>query len=331
MRISTIIPTYNRASLIGDTLQSILGQTYPPYEVIVVDDGSTDGTAEVVEQYQGRVTLLRQRNLGAGAARNRGFAQSTGDLIHFMDSDDIPSLNTYERQTTLLREAHADMTYGPWVKTHFEDKVIVPQRVVVQQRPIPPLPTMDRWLLRGWVTVFQPCLLRRSLIERVGSYRADLKPSEDSELLYRIGRSGAKIVHTPDTLLLYRVHPQQVTFVNAIDRAIDWVRLLGCLDKHLAADGHLDLLTHIEFALRKIDALRGLQGRNNAIAKELESGVPQYIRALGWALRPLRKISAKARRIRYEDNYGTAFQVGPMTEWQRCLVYSLGYRLKKEG
>jgi len=134
--ISVIIPAYNRAGLIGETLQSLLKQTLPAKEIIVVDDGSTDGTAEAAErefsvfrkQFSGgsesifqhpTFKILSQANAGPGAARNLGLAEATGEFIHFFDSDDIASPNKHEVQLKALLETGADIAYGPWVKGRF--------------------------------------------------------------------------------------------------------------------------------------------------------------------------------------------------------------------
>lgn len=89
-RVSVIVPTYNRASVLGEALESVLEQSYRDFELIVVDDGSTDQTAEVVGRYGDRVrTLRREANGGCGAARNDGIRASRGELIAFLDSDDV--------------------------------------------------------------------------------------------------------------------------------------------------------------------------------------------------------------------------------------------------
>ena len=146
--ISVIIPAYNRAGLIGETLRSLLNQTVPAKEIIVVDDGSSDGTAEAVErefsvfreQFSGNsiskiqnltFKFLRQTNVGPGAARNRGLAEVTGEFIHFFDSDDIAAPNKHEVQLRALLETGADIAYGPWVKGR-----IAPKEAQTVARPL---------------------------------------------------------------------------------------------------------------------------------------------------------------------------------------------------
>jgi glycosyltransferase involved in cell wall biosynthesis len=90
LRISVVIPTYNHGTFVRHALASVLGQTVPASEVIVVDDGSTDDTAAVLRTYDnGRVRVIRQANRGVAAARNAGAATATGDLVAFLDSDDV--------------------------------------------------------------------------------------------------------------------------------------------------------------------------------------------------------------------------------------------------
>jgi len=103
MRISVVIPAYNRADLIGETLDAILGQTLAPFEVIVVDDGSRDATWEVLQSYAPRVRSIRIENSGDLVARNAGLRLATGDLVAFCDSDDLWRPNFLEAMAGLWR------------------------------------------------------------------------------------------------------------------------------------------------------------------------------------------------------------------------------------
>lgn len=102
-RVSVIIPTYNRADLIGQTLQSVLAQTYTEFEILVVDDGSTDGTVGLLNTYdQPQVRIIRQANQGEGMARNAGIRAARGEYLAFVDSDDLWEPTKLERQMDIL-------------------------------------------------------------------------------------------------------------------------------------------------------------------------------------------------------------------------------------
>ena len=100
--VSVVVPTYNRAELIQEAIESVLRQTTPVHEIIVVDDGSTDSTCELVRSYGDRVVLLRHDRRGPAAARNRGLARATGDWIAFLDSDDVWTPTKLEKQLQYL-------------------------------------------------------------------------------------------------------------------------------------------------------------------------------------------------------------------------------------
>jgi glycosyltransferase involved in cell wall biosynthesis len=103
--VSTIIPTYNRAGLVCDAIDSVLGQTYPNVEVIVVDDGSTDTTLETLGRYGNKIQVIQQTNAGPSAARNRGIKSAKGDIIAFLDSDDLWLPTKLNRQVAILMRA----------------------------------------------------------------------------------------------------------------------------------------------------------------------------------------------------------------------------------
>lgn len=259
-----IIPAFNRANLIGETLSSLLKQTLPADEIIVVDDGSTDSTAEVAEsefsvfsrQCSGKskvpeFKVIRQENAGPGAARNRGFAESKGEFIHFFDSDDIAAPNKHEVQVRALQESGADIAYGPWVKGHITEHgawsvehgastdggehgpgrkrySFKPDGYVFQQRGLPK-GDLVKELLTRWSIVPQACLFRRSIVERAGGFPGDLYVGEDQVAFLRFLLAGAAVVHTPQTITFYRLGDAGKLTENpegARKRAIGWAEYL---------------------------------------------------------------------------------------------------------
>ncbi len=328
MRISTIIPAYNRAELIGETLRTVLSQSRPPDEIIVVDDGSSDGTADVVAGVGKDVLLIRQANTGASAARNAGFARSTGEIVHFMDSDDLCSLNFYAAAARHIEEG-AGMTYGPWLKARFEDRHLHPEPVVLQQRPVPGNRPMDVLaLLVDWVTVFQPCLFRREAIEQAGPFRTDLQIGEDIELMYRLLHGGTTARHVPETLVLYRVHPENQLSERGFEQTTRGLaELWAVLRQH--ADARCDLGPAARRAFRRklLDVSRDLEkvDRDAAAAFAAQASfLDRAIRPFNWAAAKGRE---KLRSWTIGNRYAAALSPGPLRDDQRVLVAELGYAL----
>jgi len=227
--VSVIIPCYNRASLVGETIENMLRQSLKPYEVIVVDDGSTDDSAAVIASFGDAVHLIQQPNQGPGAARNAGLNAARGEFIQFMDSDDLASRNKLEVQVKALEQTGADFAYGPWVRSIIKDRTIHFSGDVLQPDPIPADKPMLEWFVSGWTLVFQNCLFRRSILDKAGAYRTDLMPSEDSEYFTRILLAGARPVHTPGCLVFYREHGgAQITLSGTTykQRLKDWTHYL---------------------------------------------------------------------------------------------------------
>jgi glycosyltransferase involved in cell wall biosynthesis len=212
-RVSIVIPTYNRARLLREALQSALAQTHADGEVIVVDDGSTDETAAVVAECGDTVRYLRQENAGVAAARNRGAGAATGDYLHFLDSDDILHPQAIERLLALL-EAHpeAGMAYGQ-TSVGTPDGPPSPLFVPDGARPTGVCPGASelRHLLRRNYIHLGAALLRRSVWERIGGFNPAFQSiCEDWDVWVRAATTSA-VGYMPHVVLGYRLQPDGLT------------------------------------------------------------------------------------------------------------------------
>lgn len=326
LTLSVVIPNYNRAALIGETLDNVLAQTRPPDEVIVVDDGSTDASVAEIERFAPRVRLIRQQNRGPGPARNRGLAAASGDLIQFMDSDDLWTLNKLEAQERALIAGGADFAYSPWLQARLEEGQARHADPVIQQHPLPPGRSAMACYLRGWVIVFQCCLFRRSLLDAAGAYREDLMPSEDSELLFRILKTGAKPVHVPEALVLYRLHGGEQISRGGMARqrrARDWDHYVSVVAGQLGEVAGLGPGDRRQWRWRQHEAAQGLRDAGIEPESAVALGLPSL---LGWhGHRLANRIRAGLARRVGGSSFAAAYGPGPLDPRQTALLTEIGY------
>jgi glycosyltransferase involved in cell wall biosynthesis len=331
--ISVVIPNYNRESLVGQTIQNMLDQSLPPHEIIVVDDGSTDGSVEVIRSFGDRVRLIEQGNCGPGAARNAGLHAATGKYVQFMDSDDLASRNKLEAQAAVLERTGADIVFSPWAKVTLEDNRAVFQDHVLQQAmPSGRLPIVC-WWLRGWSTVFQSLLMRRSFLDRSGEYRTDLMLGEDSEFFLRLLLNQPKIAFTAECLTLYRLHAlnklTQDEGCAAARRILDWARYLDLAAASLAASpARIDWRTRYWFAagarkhLAALEAIPEAPENSKTRLRKQATAFPGWLIAAGlfWD-----RACTRARLALRGSRWSAAYRSGPPTPEQRRLIEELGY------
>lgn len=203
MKVSIIIPAYNCADYINRTIDSIFAQTYPRtnLEVIIVNDGSTDETANILSNYEHEFTIIHTKNKGVSAARNEGLKYSTGEFIQFLDSDDILLPNKIEEQVNILKENNADVAYGIW------------QKFVETDGDIKITQTIDR-KIKGDIEIalfsdywYPPAsiLYSRRIVEKVGGFKLWLEMVEDARFLLDAAIMGAKFFYVPKPTALYRI------------------------------------------------------------------------------------------------------------------------------
>lgn len=204
--VSVLLPTFNRAGLIGETIDSLLAQTRRPDEIIVINDGSTDATAQVLERYAPHLRVIHQTNSGKSTALNRALAEARQPCIWIVDDDDIILPDTC---ATLMAELEADEGLGFCAGRH-TDFVVDPAtgaRVLMAPgytRASAPDEIFPD-LLDG-CHIFQPGLIvRRAVYDSVGPFRSDLTRSQDYEMILRIARQHRGKLR-PETVFLHREH-----------------------------------------------------------------------------------------------------------------------------
>ena len=204
--VSVVIPTYDGAYYLGETIGSVLAQTYPHLEVLVVDDGSTDGTPNAAvagHDADPRVRYLRQANAGTAAARNLGVAHARGEFIALLDHDDLWEPHKLERQLPLF--AGDDPAIGA-VIARIEFFRTATGENTAEYFPGRELDVHD--LLAHRVLPIQTVVFRRDALAAVGPFDVDLRGTDDWDLGIRLA-ARFRIVGLPETLARVRLHPGQ--------------------------------------------------------------------------------------------------------------------------
>lgn len=217
--VSVIVPAYNAAAFVGRTLASLCAQSFRDFEVIVVDDGSTDGTAQVVRDmaaHDGRIRLVQQANGGVAAARNRALSEARGPYVANLDSDDLWRPAFLERTVAALAELGSRGAFAfarsRWIDA---DDQLLPQADVA----LPASVGYRDLLLRNPVGNGSAMLMRTDLVRAVGGYDGDLVrnfgQTEDWQLALQLSWRGV-VIPVDEPLVLYRILPQSSS--HALER-----------------------------------------------------------------------------------------------------------------
>jgi len=216
--ISAVIPAYNSAAFIADAIGSVRAQTRPVDEIIVVDDGSTDDTAMVVQRLGDGVHYLYQANAGPSAARNRGIEAARGNLIAFLDADDQWTRTKIEQQLAIMEQNPAiALVAGDMAEIDSQDNITVAS-VLSKHNLLPyvkdlaskPIPNALALLLKVNFIPTGTVLARRAALEDAGGFTTDIRYGEDLELWAKVAAQHA-IVCLPEVLMLRRQHGENAT------------------------------------------------------------------------------------------------------------------------
>ncbi len=187
-KVSVIIPTFNRAQFIRRTIDSVLNQTYRDYEIIIIDDGSTDNTKEVVESYGDKVRYYRQANNGVATARNTGIAKADGEYIAFLDSDDIFLTENLETKISFF-ESHPNeyWVYSDWQYVDEKGNLLQhgSQKYNYSHRQLNGSIFNELIYHRNFIS---PCtvVLKKSVFDKIGCFDPQIPSQEEYDLWLRI-------------------------------------------------------------------------------------------------------------------------------------------------
>jgi glycosyltransferase involved in cell wall biosynthesis len=289
--VSVVIPCYNAARFLRETLASALNQTCRPLEVIVVDDGSTDDSAAIAESFGPPVRVMRQANQGESVARNVGIAAARGDYLQFLDADDLLDREAIRRKAEALRDVPGGVAVsgGIW----FETDPARPTRTF--------MPDADRFFPHLIHNNFGPphCwLVPRALVQQAGAFCEPLRWFEDWDLWCRVALLDPPLVTVPYAGAYYRQHAaSQLATTRDADRARGHAAIIERLgramlgrDELLSAHG-ADLFWALWTAVRRAREkgvawaeLRGLAETLRAVARRGPAGVrdSRYARLVRW-------------------------------------------------
>ena len=206
--VSVIIPVYNSSKYIQKAIDSVLAQTYNNYEIIVVDDGSTDNTKAILEQYKDKIHYIYQENQGSAAARNTGIKLAQGELVAFLDADDLWSMpEKLEKQVACFA---ADPDLGG-VNTGWRIIDGAGKHLKTVQ-PWHKAPTLDleTWLKKKCVRT-SAMIFRREWLEKVGGFDPEIRQSHDVDLILRLSLAGCKTIWLKEETVCYRQHGENTT------------------------------------------------------------------------------------------------------------------------
>ncbi|MSP11787.1 MAG: glycosyltransferase [Chloroflexi bacterium] len=206
-KISVIIPVYNSSRFIAQTIESVLAQTYTDYEIIVVDDGSTDDIHQCLMPYLDKIKYIYQKNQERSVARNRGVTASSGEYLVFLDGDDLLLPHKLAKQSAILDHyPNVGLVAGGYQYINENNTILREIRAWLYN----PSLDLESILFRS-LTVIHAVLLRRSWFDKVGGFDPQFSGPEDMDLWYRLSLAGCPMVWERSIVCQYRIHSSNST------------------------------------------------------------------------------------------------------------------------
>ncbi len=239
--VSIIVPCYNHAEWLPTALNSCLAQTYPKIEIIVVDDGSTDASAniarEFVARWPERIRFAFQNNQGVGAARNTGFGMCHGEYVQYLDADDYLRSEKIDDQAQCLNVTGADIVFGPWqYHRHPPDG---PDFLAERDtREIPD--DLILAMLNGWWIPPAAVIQRRTLVQSLGGFDEALRQGQDTLFYFRAAINRVRFAYSPHCHTVYRRQGARATWTGNRNSAEVKIAVNRACESALRSAGRLE-------------------------------------------------------------------------------------------
>jgi glycosyltransferase involved in cell wall biosynthesis len=287
-----IIPCFNAERWIAEAIDSCLSQTYPHVEVIVVDDGSTDGSLALVQSYGRVIRIETGPNQGGNHARNHGFRNSRGEYIQFLDADDYLLPEKIQRQVAFLEEFGADVVYGDWQhRFHQPDGSSHLGEVQISGEQMDVLES----LLAGWWVAPVALLWRRGTVLDAGGWDEALSAAQDRDFFTAVALREADIRYQPGCHSVYRRHGNETVSTGNLVR---WL------------ENHRRVLEKAEHRLEATDQL-----------------LPRYRKALANSYFRLARNYYDLERITYDELLDKILVLCPEFQPGESPLYNAAFRL----
>jgi glycosyltransferase involved in cell wall biosynthesis len=211
--VAVIIPCYNSASTLTAALESALAQDMS-VEVIVIDDGSSDGSLAVARKFEPQVRVVTGRNRGASAARNKGISETTAEWIVFLDADDLLEPGTLSQRLAAAKASNTDVVICDWLDMHDDGtgRLTMGAHRSIDWSAVEGNAELAT-AVHAWATT-AAILYRRSIVEKIGGFRPDLQIIQDARFLFDAAYHGARFAQSPHVGARYRILPGSLSRRN---------------------------------------------------------------------------------------------------------------------
>ena len=314
--VGVIIPTYNCDRYIAQAIESVLQQEGCTYELIVIDDGSTDSTEQILKPYRDRLRYVKQKNQGVAAARNHGIAIAKANLIAFLDADDyfLPGKLASQAEI-LIKRPDLGIVHSGWQRVSIEGNKLLD---VCPWEQIPEL-DLENWL--RWKPVLPSAMMfRREWLQYVGGFDPRFPPAEDTNLVLKLALKGCKTAWLRQITVCYRQHQE-----SAMHKGLPQARSLMAVTNDFFAQPNLPPEVKLMEQSIRYGTLVWIAWYLHYTGHPLET--TQYLKQ-AWRYRSNSGIETIVTWVEsfaeFSRNWGVQFNVSSLTssrEWQELVQW----------